>query len=974
VKHVGSDRPAVRIEVEDERAWCGEQLLDLTPKVFAILRHFVEHPERLLTKDELLDAVWGDTAVSEAALTSCIRDLRRALADTSHAPRYIETVHRRGFRFIGPIAPSHGVPTARSNEVVQSQALVGRDAEMARLHALFETASGGRRRLVFVTGEAGIGKTTLLDTFLARLDAGDEVRIGRGQCVEQYGTGEAYLPVLEALARMAREPRGDAIVRALRQYAPTWLAQLPALLADEDLEPVRRRTQGTTRDRMLRELAEALDVVSVDVPLILVLEDLHWSDSATVDLLAMLARRRDPARVLILATYRPADLAVGPHPLKPVKQDLQAHGDCDEIALEFLSEPAVGHYLAGRFPSASLAPDLTRFLHRNTSGNPLFLVNVVDHLIAHGHVRDVDGRWELSGPIDDIASDVPDTLWQLVDKQIDRLTSQEQAILAVASVAGAEFSAALATADGMDADATEACCAAMARRGQFIRAIGASEWPDGTIAGRYAFIHTLYRKVLYARVSIGRQVGLHLRIGARLERAHGRQAAEIAGELAMHFEQGRDFERAVQYRRQAADNALRHHGYREATDHASRGLELLQAIPESPTPERTREELSLRMALGTALLVTKGYGASDVEQAFARAHELCRRMDDTPELGFALAGLFRFFFVRARFDTARDLAQQVFRLAETRDPSLLAVAHGLVGLPLVATGDYLAARTHLAQGAALYDFERHATIAPQHGDDPGLISLAFLAVTEWFLGYPDQALERSRQGLALAERLAMPFSVAFATTFAAWVHVRRGEASSALARSEAAIALTSEQGFGFLLAEANIFRGWALAELGNVDSGIEQMHRGLDLHRAGGARNGRAAHLALLAEAHGKAKRPEEGLRIVAEGLADVAETGERSYEAELHRIEGELWHEISQHSRRSPATQEKTEASIRRAIAISREQAAKSLELRATIALCRIRPTRSVRAQLGELHGWFTEGFDTADLKASRALLDARA
>jgi predicted ATPase len=558
-----------------------------------------------------------------------------------------------------------------------------------------------------------------------------------------------------------------------------------------------------------------------------------------------------------------------------------------------------------------------------------------------------------------------------VDKQIERLTAQEQAILSVASVAGAEFSAALATVDGIDAHAAEACCAALAHRGQFLRAIGASEWPDGTVAGRYAFIHALYRKVLYARVSIGHRVGLHLRIGARLERAHGRHAAEIAGELAMHFEHGRDFERAVQYRRQAADNALRHHGHREAASHASRALQLIQAIPESPTRGRTRDELSLWMALGTALVVTKGYAAPDVEQAFARAHELSQRMDDTPELAFAFAGLFRFFFVRARFDTARELGEQVFRLAEAGDPSLLAVAHGLVGLPLLATGDFLAARTHLAQGAALYDFERHGRIAAQHGDDPGLTSLAFLAVTEWFLGYPDRALERSRQGLALAERLAMPFSVAFATTFAAWAHVRRGETASALARSEAAIALASEQGFGFLLAEASIFRGWALAEQGSVESGIDQMLHGLDLHRTGGARNGRPAHLALLAEAYGKAKRPEDGLRIVAEGLADVAETGERSYEAELHRVEGELWHQISQHSRRSAATQEKAEASIRRAIAISRAQAAKSLELRAAIALCRIRPTRSARARLTELHGWFTEGFDTADSKAARALLD---
>src|SRR5688572_27828127 len=245
-----NDRPAVRIEVDDERAWCGDRLLDLTPKVFAILRHFVEHPERLVTKDELLATVWADTVVSEAALTSCIRDLRRALADTSRAPRYVETVHRRGFRFIGPIA--RPLPIARGLDPVvdvrrssSPSTFVGRDAELARLHALFTTALGGQRRLVFVTGEAGIGKTALVETFLAQLGAAG-VRIGRGQCVEQYGATEPYLPFLEALGRMGREPERDVLLRVLKQHAPTWLAQLPALLTDDELEVVRRRTHGAT--------------------------------------------------------------------------------------------------------------------------------------------------------------------------------------------------------------------------------------------------------------------------------------------------------------------------------------------------------------------------------------------------------------------------------------------------------------------------------------------------------------------------------------------------------------------------------------------------------------------------------------------------------------------------------------------------------------------------------------------------------
>jgi predicted ATPase len=399
---------------------------------------------------------------------------------------------------------------------------VGRADDVARLHALLEAARAGHRRLAFVTGEAGIGKTTLVETFVADLAADDDLRIAHGQCVERVGAGDASAPVLEAIARLARQPGGDRVVAVFQQYAPSRLSQLPALLTDAELDAARRRTGGTTRDRMLRELVDALDVLSAETPLVLVLEDVHWSDAATADLLAMLARRRDPARLLVVATYRPANLVVAGHPLKPVKQELQLHGHCEELALEYLSEAAVGEYLGARFPHASLDPRAARFLHRNTGGNPLFLVHVVDHLLARRQVRKVDGRWELAGPVDVVMSDVPDTLSQLVDEQIERLTASERKALAVASLADAGFSAALATVAGLDEREAEECCAALARRGQFLRDEGLVEWPDGTVAGRYAFVHTLHRTVIDGRMSVAERAWLRRRIDERLERAAAR--------------------------------------------------------------------------------------------------------------------------------------------------------------------------------------------------------------------------------------------------------------------------------------------------------------------------------------------------------------------------------------------------------------------------------------------------------------------
>jgi DNA-binding winged helix-turn-helix (wHTH) protein/predicted ATPase len=955
------DRPAIRLEVDDERAWCGDRRLDLTPKAFAILRHFVEHPERLVTKEDLFAAIWGDTVVSEAALTSCIRDLRRALADTSQAPRYIETVHRRGFRFIGPIEPSrHAVATAR--DVDPHPTLVGREGELARLQALLETAIGGRRQLVFVTGEAGIGKTTLVEAFLARLGT-DGFRVGRGQCVEHYGTGEAYLPVLEALARLARQPRGDAMVRALRQYAPSWLVQLPALLTDEDLVAVQRRAQGTTRDRMLRELVETLDVVSADAPLVLVLEDLHWSDSATVDLLAMLARRRDDARILILATYRPADVAVASHPLKPVKQELQAHGRCEEVALDFLSEPAVGHYLAGRFPGASFAPELTRVLHRNTSGNPLFLVNVIDHLIARGHVRDADGCWELSIPLGDLASDVPQTLWQLVDRQIERLTPREQAVLSVASLAGAEFSAALASVDEIDPHEAEECCTALARRGQFLRAAGRAEWPDGTVAGRYAFIHALYRNVLHARVAIGHQVGLHLRIGARLERAYGDHAADIAGELAMHFEQGRDFERAVRYRKQAADNASRAHAPREAAQHATRALELLAAFPE--TPERIRTELAIQTTLGAAL-IPLGSTAPEVVRTFARAQELCALVGVTPELFPTLVGLFRFYVSRAELRVARDVAEQLYTLATTTaDPAVLLGAHNTVGMAAFYTGDFVAALHHLERGLDVYDPRKHgAGLSPAYwgGHDSGVSCGLHSAWALWVLGHPTRASARMRDALAWAREGAYLFTLANASHFAATFYECLRDADAVRTLVDSGVLQSPEHGFELLTILAAMHRGWSRGDVEEMRSGVLAFR-----DHAGGI--GLPTFLGFVAEAYEKLGRAEDGLAIVRDALAMSKESGSTYWDAELERLRGTLL------LRRRRASADEAESCFRGAIEIAQRQRAKSLELRAATSLGRLwqrqKRTDEARVLLSDVYGWFDEGFETADLRDATTLLE---
>jgi DNA-binding winged helix-turn-helix (wHTH) protein/predicted ATPase len=985
------DPVPLRIEMENEWAWCGERRLELMPKTFAVLRHLVDHPGRLITKDELLRTVWGDTVVSEAALTSCIRDLRKALGDSSRTPRYVETVHRRGFRFIGPIAGAsaadsgRGSPSAGASFPRESPApsaaspptLVGRADELARLDGLLRAALAGRRQVVFVTGEPGIGKTTLVEAFLAQIGPGEALRVARGQCIEQYGAGEAYLPVLEALGRLGREASGERLVGALKQYAPTWLSQLPALLTDEELEAVQRRAQGATRARMLRELIEALDALSVVAPLVLLLEDLHWSDSATIDFLAMIARRRDPARLLVLGTYRPADLAVGAHPLKSVKRELQVHGDCEELALGFLTAPAVAEYLDARFARNRFPAGLARILHQNTTGNPLFLVSTIEHLVAREQLREIDGQWQLALSLGDLAAGVPQSLAQMVEEQVERLAAPEQAMLAVGCVAGAEFSAAVARADGIDVRAGEESCATLARRGQFLRAVGVTEWPDGTVAGRYAFVHALYRNVLYARVSLGHRVGLHLRIGALLERAYGERAAEIAGELAMHFEESRDLERAVRYRSQAADAALRQHGYREAAEHASRGIESLATSPESP--ERIQQELTLQITLGAALIAA-GWAAPEVARTYARARELGSRVGVTPQLFPVLNGLFGFYITRADIGVARELADQLLAMARTTaDTAVLLGAHNAAGMASFYGGDYTTALAHLEQGMEVYDPERHnpnRSPAFWAGHDAGVSCAVHAAYALWVLGYPERAEARMHRALAWARSISHPFTLAFACHIAAVFHQCRRESPAVEELGDAGIACSTEHGFELMLSIGDLHRGWLLCGRGQGEEGTALMRSAVAAYRDRGGGFGVPTFLAIRAEALAGLGRREEGLAVVAEALAVGDRFGAPYWDAELHRLRGTLT--LPSGAAAGDPAEREAEACFVMAVETARRRKAKLFELRAVMSLARRWAARGrkteARASLSKVYGWFTEGLDTPDLRDARALLDALA
>jgi DNA-binding winged helix-turn-helix (wHTH) protein/predicted ATPase len=971
----GWEFDAFRVDLRDERLWRGPDVLPVHPKTFAVLCRLVTQAGQLVTKDALLEAVWPETAVREAVLHVAIRELRRVLGDPARAPRLIETIHGRGYRFIAPVRPLASVGWLEAPRPIpppffrRPPYFVGRDAELTQLTQWFTTACQGTRHVGIIAGEPGIGKTALVETFVAQVTATADVWVAHGQCLEPYGVGEPYLPVLDAFSRLGRDAAGAALLPVLQQYAPSWLMHLPTLLPPAERERLAHTARDVTPTRMLRELAEALEVLTTERPLVLVLEDLHWSDHATLAWFAYVARRRDPARLLLLGTYRPVEAIVHAHPLRPLLAELQHQAQCVELGLDYLSVPAVAAYLIRRGTATALPAGLPRLVHQRTSGHPLFLVALVDELVRQqllATVGNAGGRqWAAV-----LSEMVPTSLRQYIEQHLEQLSEADQALLDAASVAGSTFAvAAVAAGVAQAPEAIEARLTALARQRQFIRARGTETWPDGTVTACYQFLHAVYHEVVYARVSAGLRVRLHQQVGARKEAGYGDQAWQIAGELAMHFTRGHAAGRAVRYLHAAGEQALRRSAYPEAITHLTTGLALLATLPE--TAARAQQELDLQIALGPALIATKGQAALEVEQTYARARLLCAQVSDAPQVFSILRGLCVFYRNRGALRTARELGDQLVRLAQC-DATLIhgLEAHMHLGLTCAFMGEHGAARMHLEQGSALTAPRVHpGRTRGGHIIVPEVGCLVYAAPTLWCLGYPAQALERSQAALALATTLAHQHSLATARNFTIVLHYFRRDATAVQAEADALLTLAAAQAFPLWQGIGTCWRGWALAMQGEGKVGLAQLRQGLAAVVATGQELSHPFGLMLLAEVVGDMDQVEEGLGWLAEVLTGLAATGRGDVLVEAYRLQGTLL------LRQGAPYGAQAEACFQQALTVARQQQAKSWELRAAMSLSRLWQQQGKRAEayalLAPLYGWFTEGFETADLQDAKVLLD---
>ena len=891
----------------------------LTPRATAVLKVLVDRAQELVTKQELFDSVWDGLAVSDDALTSCIQELRGALGDDARSPRYIETRHRRGYRLMVPAVPvvEPGRADAPLQNTQDTRQLVGRVSELGALAHSFAEACAGQRQVVFVTGEPGIGKSSLADVFLASLPP-DNVRIAHGQCLDHHGVGEPYLPLIEALTRVAGGANGARVREALADHAPSWLAQMPSLWSRNQRRSLEARARAT-RDRMLRELTQAVEAIAADKPLVLKLEDIHWSDASTLDWIAHVARRPERARLMVLATLRPADAAAIRAGLGNIISELAVHGRCREIALAPLPLEAIEDYLKARLGNnetntQAVAP----LLLERTGGNPLFMVSIVSELIRQ------DAPAATPGAINAIPHDVR----RFIDRQIDDLDQDDRDLLSAASVIRREFAtAAVAAVVEADLVAVESACARLGRQGVFIVKSGMQLWPDGTRAELYAFRHDLYRELLYERLPATRRALSHARVGARLEAAWATRQDAIAAEIAEHFERANELARAIPHHQRAAAKALRRSANEQAIRHLQRALEAIEHIADEV--ERSRIEVELRVAVGAAFMATRGFGAPEVLEAYARAEALSERLGARADLFPAIWGQWMFRTGRSEMSHSRKLGARLIGLGEKfREPGLKLQAHHAMWSTSFACGELAEACKHADAGLALYDPTRDQAMASSYGNhDAACCARNFSAMALALAGEAEQARNRIGQSLAVAQKLDDPFSLALTLYFTSAAAQMLGDVALATENSRAGLAIAVEHDLALPKAWNMGVAGWCTAAGGDLQGGIAQLRGAIASMQAMQSRHFMGYLIGLLAHAELEAGHDAQAMQAVADGLALADASGERFYAAELHRLQGEL------SLRDSRAGTSKAQESFKKAISIARQQGARALEHKADIA-----------------------------------------
>jgi class 3 adenylate cyclase/predicted ATPase len=840
--------------------------------------------------------------------------------------------------------------------------LIGRDHELALLIDRWRQAKAGEGQVVLLAGEAGIGKSRLVLALREHLRQEPRIRL-RYQCSSHH-ISSALWPVVQQLERAAGFERTDTSERKLekleallgqavsdvRAVAPL----IASLLSIDDggRYPSLNLSPQAQRARTLSALVAQLEGLAAKQPVLMVLEDAHWLDPTSIELFEEVVARIERLPVLLVVTFRPE-----------FKPPWAGFAHVSQLSLNRLSREQGSIVIAAVARGKQLPQAVLEEIVAKTDGVPLFLEEFTKSVLESGLLRDVGDRYELEGPLPPLA--IPSTLHDSLIARLDRLPLTKE-VGQIAACIGREFSHKLLVAVAQRGEPELQASLDQLVQAQLIFRQGAR--PDV----RYMFKHALVRDAAYKGLLKSRRRQIHARIAAALEDKFPDAARSAPQLVAEHYTTAELWGQAIGYWLKAGQLATARSALAEATAHLHKGLELLAKLPD--LPERGRIELDFQLTLGACLTSSKGFSAPEVQAVYDRALELCQGLGDASEYFAALHGMWWLRYTRGDAEIACNLGEQLLRLAERRgDTALRIAAHRAFGYSLTFIGNLTAARDQFEQGIALYDPETHGALASRHGGaDPGVACLAMSQLTLWALGYPDQALRRGPEALAIARRLAHPMGECWSLLSAAMLHQLLGEPKAAQERADAVLRLATEQAFELYIGWATPLAAWEPAVEAENEDGIARIRHGIAVSQARGSVLFKPYWLGLVADAWSRRGHPSKGLEAVAEGLAEIDRCNERLWEAELLRLKGELL------LRKKPPEPKEAEAAFSKAIDVARRQQAKSWELRAATSLSRLWAEWGDQEKAVELLApivnWFTNGIGTSDLRRARELLDETA